>query len=506
MNRPWYKEALIGVGATPALPLDGELGRLMNELTENTEEPALAYSRMMAVVAAAHRAAVALPDPLAPLPTPAGPDATVLPSTHAWVGPLAYCLDNGPLRLQYEACEQLRRHKRSLPLALLPAALEAGRQAVELRQYLLPVLGERGRWLARLNSRWAYAAGPGDIRDGSDQAHPCWTSGAFSERLGYLQRLRSQNAALARVLLQTTLEELPAKERLAFVETFAVGLEPDDEVLLSQRLSDRSREVRRAASILLARLPDSNHAKRLNAWLSVLITPKRGLLGGSWRCNAPTQANEEWAKAGINPKRPAHESLGERAWWLYQLVRSVPLPWWERHTDMSPEQLLAWARKSDWKEALLRGWNECAGVGDDAWIAAMVASKQPLFKKQMARLLSLLEPAKRERYWPKTLAELQVANLLHDVIESCAPGDTLSAAFSRGLVAGLAQAMSGDGFRQNHLLRQLLAGLVCVVHPESLQTWRSPPREGDETSAQAEALSEIGQIIEARKTLHSNPV
>lgn len=44
-----------------------------------------------------------------------------------------------------------------VPEMLLPALLDKGRQQRELRSFVLPVLGQRGRWLAAQNSDWNYA-------------------------------------------------------------------------------------------------------------------------------------------------------------------------------------------------------------------------------------------------------------------------------------------------------------------------------------------------------------
>src|SRR3989442_5755063 len=41
----------------------------------------------------------------------------------------------------------------------------SGRQSVELRQWLAPVLGERGRWLGALNPQWGYASGVEETAD-----------------------------------------------------------------------------------------------------------------------------------------------------------------------------------------------------------------------------------------------------------------------------------------------------------------------------------------------------
>ena len=61
--------------------------------------------------------------------------------------------------------------------------------------------------------------------------------------------------------------------------------------------------------------------------------------------DAPRAADPEWSSAAIDVARPQNDALGERAWWLYQLVRQVPLRWWCEHTGMDAAALLAWAAK-----------------------------------------------------------------------------------------------------------------------------------------------------------------
>lgn len=70
----------------------------------------------------------------------------------------------------------------------------------------------------------------------------------------------------------------------------------------------------------------------------------------------PESFDPEWKKDLLEEKKPQYEEFGPRAWWLYQIGRCVPLAWWEAHTGLSPEALIDWAQKTDWRNVLLRSW------------------------------------------------------------------------------------------------------------------------------------------------------
>ncbi|RPI95712.1 MAG: hypothetical protein EHM40_02520, partial [Chloroflexi bacterium] len=78
----------------------------------------------------------------------------------------------------------IARQKRLVPPETLPALLGLGKH--NLRKLVLPVIGERGKWLASQNSAWAYAMGKDDEQD-------VWETGARLERVEYLERLRERD-------------------------------------------------------------------------------------------------------------------------------------------------------------------------------------------------------------------------------------------------------------------------------------------------------------------------
>ena len=499
----WIKPALVGVDAARSPAFPAPVAALLDEAGD---DDALArYARGAAAMAACRLAAVELA-PAADEPPPAAPeDARMLGEGEPLAAALRTIFRSDSERLHHEACQRVAELGRALPAGALASALDAGRQRARLRAALLPVLGERGLWLARLNPDWRYAdRGGAAVEESADpfaQAEQVWQEGSFEQRQALFAQLRAADPARARALLQAQLGELPAKERAAFVAELDAGLSLDDEALLAGLLKDRGREVRRFAAALLARLPQSAHAQRLRAWLAPLVTQERALLVKRWVLEAPQAADPEWASAAIDPARPQNDALGERAWWLYQLVRQVPLRWWCEHTGMDAAALLAWAAKSDWKEALYRGWLERIHRDDGDWAAAMLDAPGRAFHGHHAGLLGLLPPAQRVRHWPSSFELLCRSGRFDEVVGSCAPGQWLPLEYSRLLAAGLERA--GEALRQDWSLRQNAQSLLEVLHPQALRGWRAPPRGPDDTSALADCLAGLERTAHARGLLHA---
>jgi len=507
----WIKPALVGVDGArmPAFP--APVAALLEQARQaqagDGDAPAR-YARGAAAMAACRLAAVELA-PAAAEPPPAAPDdARMLGEGEPLAAALRAIFRGDSERLHHEACQRLAELGRALPAGALASALDAGRQRARLRAPLLPVLGERGLWLARLNPDWRYAdrgaAGEGEgeaAGDASAESERLWQEGSFEQRLAWFAQLRATDPARARARLQAQLGELPAKERAAFVAEFDAGLSADDEPLLAGLLKDRGRDVRRLAAGALARLPQSAHALRLQAWLAPLLTQERALLVKRWALDAPQAADPDWANAGIDAARPQNDALGERAWWLYQLIRQMPLRWWCERTGMDAAALLAWAAKSDWKDALHRGWLERIHRDDADWAAAMLDAPGHAFRNHHAELLALLPPAQRVRRWPRSFQELCRSGRFDEVVGSCAPGQWLPLDYSRLVGAGLAEA--GETLRQDWSLRQNAQALVEVLHPQALRDWHAPPRGPDDTPALADCLAALERTAHARRVLHA---
>jgi hypothetical protein len=501
---PLLPLAMVGcdrqASALPVWP--GEIGQLVAQVAINGDSAAAGVLRAAAVLATCGLAGAwgsAWDQPL-----PAGASDDVLPALAD--GPVlasvSWALHEGPARLQHEVCIVLARTRWRLPPVLLPQALELGRRSLALRPLLGPVIGERGLWLATQRDDWRYAAGVGI--EALEEAR--WNDGSFEQRREFLRRERATNPPAARERFAQSLDELPAKERADLLSVLADGVGPDDEPLLDTLRADRSREVRQAACALLLRLPQAAHPRRATARTESLLKQERVLLRKCWLIDAPAAVGSDWKADNVDPARPKHESLGERAWWLYQLVRQVPLSWWTRHTGMGPADLLRWADDTDWTEALLRGWRDVLFAAPEAvWCEALLESwPAKVLRDDPATVLALLPSAARERHWQRQLREGSVAFhvIVPQMLAACRAGETLSPTLSATLVDVIHQRAESRVLSDDYALRGALPDLCSTLHLDVLDRLMRLPRYAEETASFAETLQAVTHVIGVRQALH----
>lgn len=254
-------------------------------------------------------------------------------------------------------------HKRIVPPETLPALLGLGRH--KLRKLVLPVVGERGKWLAGQNPSWSYALGREAVED-------VWETGTRLERVQFLERLRELDKQRTIELIQSTWDQDPHEERADFVATLLNGLRMDDEPFLENCLDDSRKEVREAALNLLIRLPESRHAKRMSARLDPFVEYKSQMLGAhSIRVTLPEQIDTEAKRDGISGAT-SYRKIGKQASLLAQMISLTPPSFWNQKWKQPPEKILQAALKSEWKDALMIGWSLATErSGDSDWAAAI---------------------------------------------------------------------------------------------------------------------------------------
>jgi len=500
---PLLPAALVGTErhAAPLPPWPGEVGAAIAAVIAGAD-PASAVLRAAAVLAACSAAGAQGALLAAPLPAAAPADTQEALTDPGPLLPLAWALREGTPRLQQAVAAALARAGLRLPPALLPAVLELGRRSLGLRAAFAPALGERGRWLAQQREDWRYAVGAAAEAD----VQTVWQDGSFEQRRALLQRERAADPAAARERLQAALPGLPARERAEFVAALAEGLSPDDEALLDSLRSDRSRDVRQAALALLLRLPEAAHPRRAAARLAAFVTSSRGLLGRRWDVDAPAAAAADWKDDQIDAARPTHDRLGERGWWLYQLVRQVPLAWWRTHTGMDEAELLKWSAKTDWAEALQRGWREVLlAAPDSAWCEAVLDAGPAVWPEHQAQLLSLLPPARRERHWQRQLKDgsVRLDGLLAQVLAACPAPQTLPATLSAALVQQLLARDAAATLANDFGLRAQLPELAAALHLQALAALAALQRRPDDTPSWADTQHTLAQTLATRRALNT---
>lgn len=258
-----------------------------------------------------------------------------------------------------EVAEAYRR----IPERWLPQLMHLGRTSADLRPLILAVIGQRGRWLAAQNSEWNYVAG-----EGPPQA--AWETEARPARLLLLQRLRQTDPAAARTLLASTWARESADDRAAFLGALVAGLSSEDEAFLESALDDRSKEVRRAAAGVLARLPQSAYATRMTARAAALLNWREGKTPRI-EVTLPNQLDPAAARDGIESGN-RRQGVGEKAWWLYQMLAAAPPSALARQWKKNPAQIVEAARDKEWRDLLLEAWATAAARLHDAdWAEAL---------------------------------------------------------------------------------------------------------------------------------------
>jgi hypothetical protein len=501
---PLLPVAMVGTDRqATALPMwPGEIGQFVAQAASHADNAAVQVLRAAAVLAACGLAGAQGRAWDQPLPGAAPNDAVPALSDGSVLAPVAWALHEGPARLQVEVCIVLARMQWRLPSGLLPHALELGRRSLVLRPFLAPVIGELGRWLATHCDDWRYAAGAL-----SEAVEPgSWNEGSFEQRREFLRRERATQPAAARERLALALEELHAKERADLLAVLAHGIGPDDEPLLDTLRADRSREVRQVACHLLLRLPQAAHPRRAAARAELLLKPERVLLRKRWQIDAPAAVDGDWKSDNLEADRPKHESLGERAWWLYQVVRQVPLGWWTQHMSLTPAELLQWAHGTDWAEALLRGWRDVLlAAPEAAWCEAFLESwSGKLLRDDPATVLALLPMAARERHWQRQLqaGSVSLPVAVQQVLAACGPGDALSHSFSSALVDVIVQRAESRALHDDYALRGALPELCAALNRDVLDRLTRLPRHAEETASFANTLQTMAQVIGVRQALH----
>lgn len=435
--------ALVGTERSPGLrallrEVPAPLTGLMQALVTAPEEDATVLLRAAGVLAVAQRVGggLAAADALPEAPAPARSDTRPAMSAEAHQALLQRLLgEDVPDSLRHEALSLVAQRGWRLPATLLPPMLALALRLPMLRPAVGAVMGERGRWLVQQQPRWRSI-----VERPAEPTEEDWAHGSGAARLAFLKAERRRDPDAARERLTAELPSLAARERAELVEALAVGLSAADEPLLVKLLRDRAGDVRTLAAQLLPRLPDSEQSAWLAGQWSALLRVESAWLGlkKRWHVEPPTAEDPAWKTRALDLQRPRHDGLGERGWWLYQLARLTAPAFWPAHMAMTPTELIDWARGTDWKEALLRGWREAvlaaagsAGVAGEPdaqpgavgarWLLALLDCREaPGWPAhEVTALRSHLPLAARTALWRERVGSA-AADVAGEVVRTCA--------------------------------------------------------------------------------------
>ena len=254
----------------------------------------------------------------------------------------------------------------------LPYVLEFGAKTPRFRPQLLPILGERGRWLAAINPAWRYAAvDPGDVASlrGAWEADP-------AGRAALAATVRRQDPEKARRLIEATWRGEPEAARRELLAVLENGLSMSDEPFLERALDDRDALVRRKAADLLAALPGSRLVARVTAVAGSILTLRNGVLLPSF----PGEITEAMVRDGMsrpesNGRHTGTRTAADLSRLLIHTVGVIPLAHWQERFNRGPEAIIAAAQAGKWPRTLLTALSTAAlRQKDGAWTDALLVA------------------------------------------------------------------------------------------------------------------------------------
>ncbi len=342
--------ALIGTGqlGNKELVTETPVDTLTAQLLDSERERVLLLA---AGALAVYKQAGHLPDPAPEGPLPAQQEAQPACSPR-FASLLEEFLHGKQRELLPEALQRLEQSGKRLPFALLPTALNYGAKSREIRSLLIPVLGKRGVWLSSFEPDWSWASHfllESDLAQ-LDDVETIWQEGTLGQRRQVLERLRTINPAQARQWLTDVWKKERAEARLELLSTLQVALSDEDEPFLEQALDDRSSGVREAASLLLARLPNSALIRRMIERADTMLH----FQDGWFLLTSPARIDSTWQRDGIAAL--AEQSTAVDTQYLWRVFSLVPLAHWEQRSGLTPAELIAAAPRDNLGDLLIKSW------------------------------------------------------------------------------------------------------------------------------------------------------
>jgi hypothetical protein len=118
----------------------------------------------------------------------------------------------------------------------------------------------------------------------------------------------------------------------------------------------------------------------------------------------PEACDESMRRDGVEPTPP--QGMGEKAWWLGQMVACIPITFWNDHLSLPPTECVQDAEKTDYAEVLLPAWAKATKRGRQLeWAQATL--EYALGANRNFQLLSVVEvlpPAHRDSVVIKLLS------------------------------------------------------------------------------------------------------
>jgi hypothetical protein len=520
--------ALVGTTKKGAasFPKPSPLGDLQKSLTgQNAERQLLLQAGVESIVDWASytpEQQTAFPEP-----SPAETLSYISPEAAFLVGELLG-RTVGDKALLVEACQLMDASASLLPPQLLPQALAISDR--ELHAAFLPVLGKRGQWLSQFDENWQWATQSKVSSDlPLDELEDHWREGLKETRLIALSQLRRQEPAVARQWLEETWSKEKAESRFELLDALSINLSNDDIPFLEGLEKDRSANVRSKASDLLCRLPDSSLSQQIREWVSPwveyapagksvgakLLKLAGGKAHGTISVTPPSSYEDAWRKLGIAETPP--QGMGNRAYWLHELVRRVPTSFWAQRFGCSPTELIEAAKDDAYGSELLQAWTIGTSLARDTewghalwkyWLEFQPTGKQPVTSVKGNMLSSVASVMTSDQLEPLILEAIRHSSTelpLDAVLEQLA--SPWSQKFGTAILGAsrkvLAQPQQSEAaVRWTAVLSRVAAALPKECLTEAVAEWLLPDSDDYFVRHVRKQIEQFQETIRTRLRLH----
>jgi hypothetical protein len=394
---------------------------------------------------------------------------------------------------------------RILPPHWVPVALDHAPRELCIR--FSGVLGPAALWLLQQNPNWA------EHVQTPEPALDRWRNGTLQERIEQLSLQRARDPAVALSWLQDTWPADPPEAREAFVKVLQATVTAGDESFLEGALDDKRKPVRVAAAECLARLPGSDYVQRAIARADLLLRwelPKgisKLLIKPRVLVELPAALDKPAQRDGIDAKPPSHRKIGERAFWLTQMIATVPPEHWSQRFGCSPPALLEAAAETEYAQDLLAAWSTAAvRHPNDEWLDALCAAwlasgmEATLQTEALVRLMGAAgeqQPALLHRYLHALLPQhLDLALYLLKHLSR-----RWDAAVSQMVLAALREVIGEDRQQWSHARNALQAEAECCDVATAREQLPSLMDACAENSPWRNALESLQDIVEFRAAM-----
>jgi len=265
-----------------------------------------------------------------------------------------------------EFLEHAMDNRKILPPETLPDILDKCRTNPSLLYTLLPVIGERGYWLANLNEDWNYLIPPASTDN--------WGQVSLEEQKRILRHLRQEKPDAAIELLQDDWENLSTKEKKVFLEILSTNISTSDEAFLETCLDDRRKEVRKAASDLLLQTPDSAFIQRMFERIIPCFFMKENP-GGKLKAQIdfPEALDAAAQRDGVQIANKKTTLGNFQAGQFFYMLSLVPPSMLEKHFELDSKTLLSIFVRNEWSTMLIQAMIQSTYLHQDTnWMTVLL--------------------------------------------------------------------------------------------------------------------------------------